>query len=51
MFPGIQVYPSTELKEIGWDSEVYIASLFGKKNNVEQSNSSTRSQLVSTRLV
>lgn len=50
MFPGIQVYPSDELKDIGWDADVYIASLFGKKNNVSVSKTLTRSQLINTRL-
>ena len=54
MFPGIQVYASDELKEIGWDADVYISSLFGKKNNVELSNNDTtltRSTLTNTRLL
>jgi hypothetical protein len=50
MFPGIQVFASDELKEIGWDADVYIASLFGKKNNVDVSKTLTRDTLISTRL-
>ena len=50
MFPGIQVFASDELKVIGWDADVYIASLFGKKNNVDVSKTLTRDTLISTRL-
>ena len=46
----IQVFASDELKIIGWDADVYIASLFGKKNNVDVSKTLTRDTLISTRL-
>jgi len=49
MFPGIQVFASTELSDIGWSSDVYIESIFGKRNNKQPSTSAlTRSTLVST---
>ena len=49
MFPGIQVYASTELSNTGWSADAYIESLFGKRNNIQPSSSAvTRSTLVST---
>lgn len=49
MFPGIQVYASTELSNTGWSADAYIESLFGKRNNKQPSSSAvTRSILVST---
>jgi len=49
MFPGIQVYASTELSDTGWSADAYIESLFGKRNNKQPSTSQiSRSVLVST---
>jgi len=49
MFPGIQVYASTELSNTGWSADAYIESLFGKRNNKQPSTSQiSRSVLVST---
>jgi len=51
MFPGIQVYASPELDDIGWSADTYIETLFGKRNNKEASSSTlTRQNLVSTEL-
>lgn len=47
MFPGIQVYSSDALKEIGWDANVYIETVFGKQNNISQTGTITRTNLIS----
>ena len=51
MFPGIQVFSSAELEEIGWSADAYIETRFGKRNNerpVSFSSELTRSTLITT---
>ena len=51
MFPGIQVFSSAELENIGWSADAYIETLFGKRNNerpVSFASELTRSTLITT---
>ena len=51
MFPGIQVFSSDELEEIGWSADAYIETRFGKRNNerpVSFTSELTRSTLITT---
>jgi|TARA_R100000081_G_C4820573_1_gene179544 hypothetical protein len=51
MFPGIQVYASPELNDIGFSADTYIETLFGKKNNKQASaNTITRQDLIDTEI-
>jgi len=50
MYPGILVFASEELEQLGWDADTYIKSLFSKRNNLAiTSDNITREQLINAR--
>ena len=50
MYPGILVFASEELEQLGWDADTYIKGLFSKRNNLAiTSDNITREQLINAR--